>query len=121
MANLEEILWNEEEQLNDDELLRYLDAKTPAGEKQAIEEKLMHLSFEKDAIDGLRHIEDANRLQYIRQLNKKLQQQLQIKKRRKPKEILRWQWIVLAVLLLLFICIAGYMLIHLSTHPVSAV
>lgn len=116
MADWKDILSDSKEQLSDEDLLKYLDTNTPEKEKYAIEKKLADASFESDAVDGLQQLKNPEQVKnHVNQLNQKLRQHLVIKKHRKQKRnITDFQWTILALLILLFVCIMGYLVIHLS-------
>lgn len=113
MADSINILSENEEQLSDEDLLKYLDDNISEDEKCIIEEKLSNSSFENDAIDGLQQINNPAQLQkHVKELNKKLRQQLRLKKQRKAKRKIKdFQWAIVAILLLLFICVITYFFI----------
>lgn len=107
MAEWKNILPDNNEQLSNDDLLKYLDSRTSKEEKYAIEKKFSDTSFESDAIDGLQQIKSEERLKnHVNQLNQKLQQQLISKKHRKEKRKIKdFQWIILTVVILLLLCL----------------
>ncbi len=115
MADWKNILPDNNEQLSDEDLLKYLDSNTSKEEKYAIEKKLSDTSFESDAIDGLQQIKSQERLKnHVSQLNQKLHQQLLVKKHRKEKrKINDFQLIILTIVILLLLCIIGYAIISM--------
>lgn len=115
MADRKEILPDNSEQLTDEDLLKYLNSNTSEEEKNAIEKRLASMSFESDAIDGLQQIKNPERLKnHVNQLNQKLQHQLLTKKHKKQKKNIKdFEWVILAILILLFICIITYFVIHI--------
>lgn len=118
MGEWKEILSDNEEQTSDEDLLKYLDENTSEEEKYLIEKKLSKSSFESDAAEGLQKIKEPGHLQsHVNQLNKKLHQQLAFRKRRKEKgKVIKFRWILLAILILLFICTIGYVIIRLHNR-----
>ena len=116
MANWKDILSNNEEQLTEEELLKYLDDDIADEEKLLIENKINNSPFEADALQGLLQVENkVNLPKHVKQLNQKLQQ-LTAKRQRKEKRKIRiFEWMVLALLILLFTCIIGYIIIHLHS------
>lgn len=117
MANLNDIFANEEEHLSEDELLKYLHSEMSESEKQAIEQKMVSSSFESDAAEGLQQMKNVNLIQQnVVQLNKKLRNQLRIRKTRNKLSDKTMQWIILAIVLVLFICTTTYGIIHLLHH-----
>ena len=126
MADWKDILSDNEAQLSEEELLKYLENDLPEEEKYSIEKKLNAGPFEADALQGLAQVQNKDNLKkHVSQLNKKLQQ-LTAKRQRKEKRKIRiFEWIILAILLLLFICTLGYIIIslynksNLHTHVIS--
>lgn len=117
MAEQDKILFKEEDLISEKDLLRYLDEKTPEVEKNAIEEKASENSFESDALEGLQQINPERIKSDVRLLNQKLQQHLHAKKHRNDKgKIKDLQWILVAIIILLFICIVGYLIIRLHAQ-----
>jgi hypothetical protein len=116
MADWKEILSDNGQQVSDEELLKYLDDNTPEEEKAVIEDKITNNSFESDAIDGLQQINNPERVKkHVSQLNQKLHQQLHSKKHRLEKgKIKDFQWVILTLLILLFICFISYFIMHLN-------
>jgi CHASE3 domain sensor protein len=115
MADLNDIFSDEEETLSDDELLKYLDASTPDAEKHAIEKKLADSAFANEAVEGLQHFNSKKKLDdYVQQLNKNLQKELATKKYRKQKRTIKeLPLIIVTVVIILLLCVLGYMVIHL--------
>ena len=115
MADYKDILFENKQKLSDEDLLKYLDEKTPEKEKHAIERKIAGGSFESDALEGLQKVHGRERLKnHVSQLNTKLQQHLLTKKQRNKKGKLKdIQWVILAILLLLFIILISYSVIVL--------
>ncbi|MCW3080130.1 hypothetical protein [Segetibacter sp.] len=114
MADWKNILSDNEEQLTEEELLRYLDENTAEEEKDSIQHKINNSPFEVDALQGLLQVKDKKNLQkQVNQLNQKLQQLTAKKQRKEKREIKIYQWIVLAILMLLFTCVIAYIIIYL--------
>jgi hypothetical protein len=122
MADLRDILSDDEEQLNEDELMKYLDNNLSDEEKHEFEKKLAGSSFANDAVDGLKSFKNKQSLNdYVNQINKNLDKQLQLKKQQKEKrKIKELGWIILAVILILFICLISYFVIHLYNQPANS-
>ena len=122
MAEWKNILPDNNEQLSNEDLLKYLDSNTSEEEKYAIEKKFSDTSFESDAIDGLQQIKNQERLKnHVSQLNLKLQQQLISKKHRKEKrKIKNFQWIILTIVILLLLCLISLAIISMHNKNRSA-
>ena len=119
MVNFDDI-FGEDETLSNEDLLHYVDERTSVEEKNVIEQKIFEQAFEKDALEGLQKVKNVTSLtKQVEYLNEKLKQQLQSKKLQKEKRKIKdMQWIILAVILLLFICIVSYMVVRLQ-HKVQ--
>jgi len=115
MGDWKDILADSEEPLSEEDLLKYLE-KT-SGEKTDLTDELDEGSFESDAIEGLQKIQDTEKVKkHVKQLKQKLQQQLQSKKQRNEKgKIKDFQWMIITLLILLFICIVSYLLIRMHS------
>ena len=114
MADWKNILSESEEQLTDEELLKYLENDIAEEEKYSIEEKINNSPFEADALQGLQQLQNKDLQKHVKQLNQKLQQITGRRQKKEKKRIKMWQWIILAVILLLFICLVGYFIIALQ-------
>jgi len=113
MADLKDIL-NPDEELNHEELMKYLQGNASEEERFAIEKQMADDSFVNDAVEGLQNFKDPVQVhEYVEQLNRQLHkytaQKLIRKKKRKLKE---QNWLVMAILAILLLCVAGYLLIH---------
>ena len=122
MAEWKNISPDNNEQLSNEDLLKYLDSRTSEEEKYAIEKKFSDTSFESDAIDGLQQIKSQERLKnHVSQLDQKLQQQLISKKHRKEKRKIKdFQWIILTVVILLLLCLISLAIISMHNKNSSA-
>jgi len=115
MEDLTNILSSEDE-FTEEQLLNYLQGKATGDDAHLVEKQMAESDFINDAVEGLQAIQSPRRLnEYVNQLNGKLQQQLELKKQRKDKrEIKHLSWIILAVILILVLCILGYVVIHMA-------
>lgn len=113
MADLKDIL-NTDDELNHEELMKYLQGKASDEERFAIEKQMADDAFVNDAVEGLQKFRDpAEAHEYAEQLNQQLHKytvlRQQRKKNRKPKE---QTWLIMAILAILLLCVTGYLLIH---------
>ncbi len=115
MADWKTILWDKEERISDEELLKYLDENTSAEEKDMLVNKIENSPFEEDALQGLQQLKKpAEVKKYVEQINRKLRKQLHTRNS-EPRnyKLLGTRWVLLTLLLLLFICVVGYLLVLL--------
>ncbi len=113
MADWNDILKDEEE-LNEQELMKYLEGNPSAEERYAIEKQMAESDFVNDAVEGLQQFHHPTKLIALRnQLNKQLQKATRKKeKRTKNRKIKDQQWLIAAIMAILLICTLGYLLIH---------
>ncbi|HEX8279484.1 MAG TPA: hypothetical protein VF540_12355 [Segetibacter sp.] len=118
MGDWKEILSGDEEQISAEELLKYLDEELSDEEKRAIEKKINNNPFEVDAVDGLSQIQDKESLEkHVSQLNLKLQQFTTKRPRKAKQKIKIFEWIILTLVILLFICVISFIIISLQNKP----
>ncbi len=112
MSELKNILQTEDA-LSSESLLNYLQGNASKEEHHAIERLMADSPFVNDAIEGLQHFKDPELIkEYIAELNRQVQKQTAKKNEKKTKRRLKDQnWLVIAILAILFLCIAGYFLI----------
>ena len=118
MTDLKNIL-NHDEELSSVELIRYLQGEASAQERFAIEKQMADSDFVNEAVEGLQNIKDPLLLnEYVNKLNKDLAKQTNKKSRRTNKRKLKDQnWLLLAILAILTICIVAFFLIKFSGKP----
>jgi hypothetical protein len=112
-------IWTSEDDLNEEQLMQYIQGKATGNDAHAVERQMAESDFVNDAVEGLKNFESPKKLDgYVAQLNKKLQKQLGIKKQLKEKrEIKHLSWIIFAVILILVLCVLGYVIIHATLNP----
>lgn len=122
MADLRDILSDEEEQLSEEELMKYLHGNLSEEETYAFEKKTASSMFANDAIEGLQQFKSKQTVDaYVVQLNKNLRQSTASKKERQQKRRLKDQpWLVVTILIILAACILTYFVIHLYNNTKSA-
>ena len=113
MPDLKDIL-NEEENPKNDNLLKYIQGDLSKDELYEVEKQIASSDFTSDAMDGLQQIRNKRSIDdYVDELNRQLQKQVSVKKQRKGKRKLKDnQWIVIAVVVVLGLCVLGYAVIR---------
>lgn len=112
MSNSANKHYENEQQIPDDELLRYVQNKMSDSEKHAIELHLQENAFLQDAVDGLQQNEGGRTQEHVEELNQFLSRKLRQKKPRGQKKIKYLGLIALAVILLLLVVLGSYMVLH---------
>lgn len=119
MSDLKDIL-NEEDDLQNDDLLKYLHGDISKDDQHKVERQMADSDFVSDAVEGLQHVRNKRSIeQYVEELNHNLQKQVSAKKQRKEKRKLKDQpWILIAVVVVLSLCVLAYVVIrYQQKHP----
>jgi hypothetical protein len=113
MSDLKNILANSKE-MNEHDLLKYLEGNATDAEMHAIEAQMADSAFMDDAIEGLQAIgQNKKILQLKDQLNQQLKKASSKKEKiKKRREYMDQQWLIIAVLAIILLSVVGYLLIH---------
>lgn len=101
--------------LPQDKLLAYLEGKLSPAEQREVEALLSDDSMDSDALEGLQGIDVSDTKQLASRINYKLQYDLKKKKSRRKDHFADNKWAWLAVLLVLMLCIVGYIVVKVMT------
>lgn len=114
MTDLKDILQQDEDMTNE-ELLRYLEGNATPEERFAIEKQMADSDFVNDAVEGLQDFQDKKKLQqYAAQLNLQLRKQTAKNKRRKLKRAIKDQnWVLISIVTILLLCMLAYWVINI--------
>ncbi len=113
---MEELLniWNADDELNEDELMNYVNNKSSEGEKHEVEKKMADSSFVNDAVEGLQNFSSTEKVNaYVQQANQELHKYLHEKKLARKKNITGLSWQIIAVITIILLCILGYVIIEM--------
>ena len=113
MSEANDIWNNNKGGLPEDKLMAYLEGKLSPAEQHEIERWVAEEGMEGDALEGLKNIEPEETKPLVHRLNKNLRNKLAGKKRRtRPIADNHWSW--LAILIILLLAVACYMVIRLA-------
>lgn len=114
MTDLKDIL-HQDEEMSQEELLRYLEGNLTPEERFAIEKKMADSVFINDAVEGLQEFQDKQKLQqYASQLNLQLKKQTAKEKKRKLKKGIKDQnWVLISIVTILLLCVLAYQVIRM--------
>lgn len=120
MSDLKDIL-QDDDGLRQEDLLRYLEGKTSADERYAIEKQMADSEFINDAVEGLQGFQDKRKLdQYARQLNLQLQKQTSKgRKKKRRRQLNSQQWTLITIVTILLLCILAYWVIRYTNIMVN--
>lgn len=103
------------QQQQNEDLLQYLHQQLPPAEAHKLEKQLLDDPFAQEAVEGLTELGSIAAIQQkVFQLNKALEVKMQKPHTRRRKPLFNQQlpWQILAVLIVIFLCVAGYYLIN---------
>jgi ferric-dicitrate binding protein FerR (iron transport regulator) len=108
-------IWNDGKgKLPEDKLLAYLEGKLSPEEQHEVEAWMAEEGMGTDALEGLTQLPAGEAKEMVSRLNHNLRTELTTKERRRKKPIkdnpLAW----LAVIIILLLCIAAYIVIRLA-------
>jgi membrane-bound ClpP family serine protease len=114
MEDLRDILENDN-YFNEEELKKYLSGNASEEEKRAIEKRMVDSPFLDDAVEGLQKVSGEKLDEFVNHLNKQLRDYITGKKEAKEKRRIKgMSWIIIAVIIVLLLCILGYVVILLE-------
>ena len=113
MPDLKDIL-NEDDNLQNDDLLKYVQGDLSKEDQYKVEEQLNNSDFAGDAMEGLQHIRNKRSIeQYVEELNRQLHKTVETKKKRKEKRRLKeYPWITTAIVIILGLCLLAYIVVR---------
>ena len=116
MKDLHKIITKEKELVGEEQLLDYLKHNLSPEEQHIVENNISDDPFLMDAVEGLKEVSDKEQInQSITELNQHLNKLVQNKTKRKQKRRLPAnQWAMLAVVVVLFLSVLTYFIIHLQ-------
>ena len=112
--DLLKILADSNKDIDNQQLMDYLSGKLSAEELHEVERSMADSEFLNDAVEGLQQISNKKNMQaYVDELNASMQKTLEKKKQRRLKRRLKEDpWGLLAVVLIIALCILGYIVIR---------
>ncbi|RYG02264.1 MAG: hypothetical protein EOO02_10925 [Chitinophagaceae bacterium] len=112
------ILSNSNKDIDNQKLMDYLSGKLSEAEKHEVEVWMSDNEFASDAVEGLQEFDQKKDLQnYVDNLNKELNQYIQVKKKRREKKRLKENpWMYLTIFIILLVIVIGYFVIHQLTN-----
>ena len=108
---------NTDDEINEDELMNYLNKNSSDEAQHNVEEKINNSSFINDAVDGLEQFSSTQKVNnYVQQLNNELHKKLNKKARIKRKGIGNLSWEIIGIALILLLCILAFVIIEMMKH-----
>ncbi len=112
MSGMYEIWKDDEGKLSEEKLQAYLNGTLSEEEQREIEILLSEENMESDAVEGLKQLPADAALTSVNKLNNQLHE-LTHKRKRKHQLFSENKWTLLAIIIILLLCIVGYVVIHM--------
>ncbi|MEP6750829.1 MAG: hypothetical protein ABJB86_24050 [Bacteroidota bacterium] len=116
------ILSNSSKDIDNQQLMDYLAGKLSEDEKHAVEMQLADSDFINDAVEGLETVKNKGNIDvFVDQLNRDLHKKLfRTKNKKEKRKMLQQRWVYAAIILILAIVVAAWLMIikyqHLKAH-----
>ena len=109
-------IWkNGEGRLPEDKLMAYLEGRLTPEEQHEVEAWLSAEGMEADALEGLKELPASETKQLVNYINRNLHNRLG-KNKRRHKPIANNQWAWIAVLIVLLLCVLGYVVFKIALN-----
>lgn len=105
-------IWNADDELNEDQLIKYINGKATAADAHVVEQKMADSVFVNDAVEGLQQFSSAEKISELtQQVNQDLHRKL-ITKRAKHLTGIQYQsWQIIAVIVIIVLCLLAYAIV----------
>lgn len=114
------ILTNSNKDIDNQQLMDYLSGKLSGEDLHELERSMAGDEFLNDAVEGLQQVKNPRNMQaYVEELNAAMQKSLEKKKNRRQRLRNRLKddpWTILAVIVVIALCIAAYVVIRQILH-----
>ncbi|MDQ6901947.1 MAG: hypothetical protein M3139_02910 [Bacteroidota bacterium] len=114
------ILQNDDEEIDNQKLMDYVNGKLSDDEKHELEKKMIDSEMLNDSVEGLEKFKNKKDVAgFVEQLNFNLKKQLQKKKAKKEKRKIKdLPWLYFAIILILIIILIGFLVVknHLENE-----
>ncbi len=107
-------IWNDEDELNEEQLLNYIKGNSTDEDQHTVEAKMNNSSLLNDGVEGLQQFSSTEKMNgYVEQINMHLRHQLKNKKDKKRLYKPEISWQVIAVVIIIVLCLIGYTIIEM--------
>ncbi len=107
-------IWNADDELNEEQLMNYINGKSTKEDAHAVEKKMADSSFVDDGVEGLQQFSSAEKINvFAQQINEDLHSRLADKKIKNKRGVNTLSWEIIAVIAVILLCILGYVIIQM--------
>lgn len=113
------ILSNSNKDIDNQKLMDYLSGKLSAEEKHEFEKTLVDSEIFNDAVEGLEEFKSKEQLNlFVEQLNSNLKKQLDKRKNKKEKRVIKGiSWLQITIVLIIIIILIAFFVIWKHLNP----
>jgi len=107
-------IWNADDELNEEQLLNYINCKLTEEEANAFEKKMAGSTLINDGVEGLQQFSSSEKINaYAQQVNENLRTKLGNKRIRRKYNTKNLSWELIAVISVIILCLLTYVIIEL--------
>lgn len=114
MSEIGNILNNNTNGVSPEKLTAYLEGRLPVEEQREVEMLLSEEGMESDAIDGLKGVDAAEIKNITEKINYRLRYDIRKQSHRSRKLFSDNKWAWLAVLMVIILCVLGYLVVKMA-------
>ncbi|RYY97295.1 MAG: hypothetical protein EOO11_11245 [Chitinophagaceae bacterium] len=113
---LKDILANLHSEVDQEELLRYLQGHLAPEKQHELEAQLLDNEFEAEALEGLQALPDRQKIAgLVDGLNRDLRKKTEKRQSRRKRPLQLEPWLLVAIVLILLFVIIGFVVIKMKT------
>jgi len=110
-------IWNEDDELNEDQLMDYLKGKSSEKDMHSVEKGMAGSSFINDGVEGLQEFSSAEKINsYVQQINENLHQKLSAKTKKNKRKVPHLSWEIITVIVVIVLCLLGYVIVEMMRN-----
>ncbi|GAA4323806.1 hypothetical protein [Flaviaesturariibacter amylovorans] len=113
---LKDILSNLHSEVDQEELLRYLEGHLAPEQQQELEAQLLDNDFEAEALEGLQALPDQKKIAgLVEGLNRDLRKKTEKRQARRKAPLQLEPWLLITIALILLLAIIGFVIIKMKS------
>ncbi len=107
-------IWNADDELNEEQLLNYINGKLTEAEANAFEQQMAGSSFLNDSVEGLQQFSSPEKINvFTQQLNESLRKKIAVRKKKSKRSFKGLSWELIAIIAVIVLCVLTYAVIEL--------
>ena len=107
-------IWNVDDELNEEQLMNYINGKLTEEEANAFEKKMAGSAFINDGVEGLQQFSSPEKIElFTRQINDNLRKKTAARKQKMKRSFKGLSWELMAIIAVIILALIGYAVIQL--------